>query len=69
MLQGLADAPDTPPGPGDPGDPAPLADLGAELEQAAASIDGLAVRLRLVPVTLPAPVADQIVACAGAPSR
>ena len=65
VLQGLADAPDTPAGPGDPGDPAPLADLGAQLEQAAASIDGLTVRLRLVPVTLPSPVAGQLAACVG----
>jgi signal transduction histidine kinase len=62
VLQGLADTPDTPAG---PGEPAPLTDLGPKLEQAAASTDDLAVRLELVPVTLPAPVVDQLVACVG----
>ena len=44
---------------------APLTDLRPKLEQAAASTDELAVRLRLVPVTLPSAVADQLVACVG----
>jgi signal transduction histidine kinase len=44
---------------------APLTDLRPKLELAAASTDDLAVRLRLVPVTLPSPVADQLVACVG----
>jgi two-component system NarL family sensor kinase len=35
------------------------------LERAAASTDGLAVELKLVPVSLPSPVADQVVACVG----
>ena len=59
VLQGLEGAP------GVPGGRAPLTDLTPELERAAASTDGLAVRLRLVPVTLPSPVADQVVACVG----
>jgi signal transduction histidine kinase len=62
VLQGLAGAPA---GPGGAGDPAPLADLGPKLERAAASTDDLAVRLKLVPVTLPSPVADQLAACVG----
>jgi signal transduction histidine kinase len=56
VLQGLAGA---------PAGPAPPADLGSKLERAAASTDDLAVRLELVPVTLPAPVADQLAACVG----
>jgi signal transduction histidine kinase len=59
VLQGLAGAP------AGPGGPAPLTDLGPKLERATASIDDLAVRLKLVPVTLPSPVADQVVACVG----
>jgi signal transduction histidine kinase len=59
VLQGLAGAPAGPTG------PAPLTDLIPKLEQAAASTDDLAVRLRLVPATLPSPVADQLVACVG----
>ena len=59
VLQGLADAPAVTEG------PAPLTDLAPQLQQAAASTDDLAVRLKLVPVTLPSPVADQIVACVG----
>jgi two-component system NarL family sensor kinase len=60
VLQGLAVAPAPMP-------PrlAPLTDLRPKLESAAASIDELAVRLKLVPVTLPMPVADQVVACVG----
>ena len=59
VLQELADAPAVP-------DPlAPLTDLRPKLERAAASTDDLAVRLKLVPVTLPSPVADQLVACVG----
>ena len=48
-----------------PGGLAPLTDLTPKLEQAAASTDDLAVRLKLVPVMLPSPVADQLVACVG----
>jgi signal transduction histidine kinase len=59
VLQGLAGAPAA------PGAQAPLTDLRPKLERAAASIDDLAVRLKLVPVTLPSPVADQLVACVG----
>jgi signal transduction histidine kinase len=59
VLQGLAGAPAV------PGGLAPLTDLGPKLEQAAASTDDLAVRLMLVPVTLPSPVADQLAACVG----
>jgi len=72
VLQGLAGAPgataagqDATAVPGAPGGPAPLTDLGPKLEQAAVSTDDLAVRLKLVPVTLPSPVADQLVACVG----
>jgi signal transduction histidine kinase len=59
VLQGLEGAPAMPAG------PAPLTDLAPKLEQAAASTDGLAVRLKLVPVTLPSTVADQLAACVG----
>jgi signal transduction histidine kinase len=59
VLQALAGAPAAPSG------SAPLADLGPKLERAAASSGDLAVRLNLVPVTLPSPVADQLVACVG----
>ncbi len=57
VLQGLAGAPAV------PGGLAPLTDLRPKLERAAASTDDLAVRLKLVPVTLPSPVAEQVVAC------
>jgi signal transduction histidine kinase len=56
VLQGLAGAPAGPPG---------LTDLRPKLERAAVSTGDLAVRLKLVPVTLPSPVADQLVACVG----
>ena len=59
MLQGFAGAPAV------PGGVAPLTDLRPKLERTAASADDLAVRLRLVPVTLPSPVADQVAACVG----
>ena len=59
VLQGLEGAPAS------PGGPAPLIDLRPGLERAAASTDDLAVRLNLAPVTLPSPVADQLVACVG----
>jgi signal transduction histidine kinase len=62
VLRGLADAPA---GPGAAFATAPLADLGPALERAVASAGGLTVRLRLAPVTLPAPVADQLAACVG----
>jgi signal transduction histidine kinase len=59
VLRELADAPAV------PDEPAPLTDLGPRLERAAASTDDLAVRLKLVPATLPSPVADQLAACVG----
>jgi signal transduction histidine kinase len=59
VLQGIEGAPVV------PGGLAPLTDLRPKLERAAASTDDLAVRLKLVPVTLPSPVADQLVACVG----
>jgi signal transduction histidine kinase len=59
VLQGLEGAPEV------PGGPAPLTDLRPKLERAAASTGDLAVGLKLVPVTLPSPVADQVVACVG----
>ncbi|HEY2264902.1 MAG TPA: ATP-binding protein [Streptosporangiaceae bacterium] len=59
VLQGLAGSPPGPPG------PAGLTDLRPKLERAAVSTGDLAVRLKLVPVTLPSPVADQLVACVG----
>jgi signal transduction histidine kinase len=59
VLQGLEGAPASPDG------LAPLIDLKPGLERAAAGSDDLAVRLNLVPVTLPSPVADQLVACVG----
>ncbi len=62
VLQGLEDAPAAP---DVPGGLVPLTDLRPELERAAASTDELAVRLEFVPVTLPSPVADQLVACVG----
>jgi signal transduction histidine kinase len=77
VLQGLAGAPAGPGGragpegweesnwPAEPGGSAELTDLGPKLERAAASTGDLAVRLKLVPVTLPSPVADQLVACVG----
>jgi signal transduction histidine kinase len=48
-----------------PSGPTSLTDLEPELERTAASIDGLAVQLKLVPVTLPSPVAHQVVASVG----
>jgi signal transduction histidine kinase len=59
VLQGLEGAPAGPAG------LAPLTDLTPKLERAAASTGDLAVGLKLVPVTLPSPVADQLVACVG----
>jgi signal transduction histidine kinase len=59
VLQGLEGAPVA------PGGQAPLTDLSPKLERAAASTGELAVGLKLVPVTLPSPVADQLVACVG----
>jgi signal transduction histidine kinase len=59
VLQGLEGSPAV------PGGLAPLADLGPRLERAAAGTGDLAVRLKLVPVTLPSPVADQLAACVG----
>jgi signal transduction histidine kinase len=62
VLQGLEGAPA---GWAGSGGPASLTDLTPKLERAAASTVDLAVGLRLVPVTLPSPVADQLVACVG----
>ena len=59
MLQGLAGAPAV------QDRLAPLTDLTPKLERAAASTGDLAVGLKLVPVTLPSPVADELVACVG----
>src|SRR6202044_1531896 len=59
VLQGLAGAPAV------LGGLAPLTDLTPPLERAAASTSDLAVGLKLVPVTLPPPVADELVACVG----
>jgi signal transduction histidine kinase len=59
VLQGLEGTPAV------PGGQAPLTDLRPKLEQAAASTDDLAVRLKLDPVTLPSLVADQLAACVG----
>jgi signal transduction histidine kinase len=59
VLHGLEAAPAVPSG------SAPLTDLRPELERVAVGISDLAVRLKLVPVTLPSPVADQLVACVG----
>jgi signal transduction histidine kinase len=57
VLQGLEDAPTGPDA------RSPLTDPRPKLEQAAAATANLAVRLNLAPVTLPSPVADQLVAC------
>jgi signal transduction histidine kinase len=59
VLQELGGAPAAPAG------PTPLTDLTPKLERAAAGTDDLAVGLKLVPVTLPSPVADELVACVG----
>jgi signal transduction histidine kinase len=59
MLQGLADAPAAANG------RATLTDLRPKLELAMASTEDLAVRLDLAPVTVPSPVADQLVSCVG----
>jgi signal transduction histidine kinase len=60
VLQGLEGAPAVPGG----GLASPT-ELGPELERAATGAGDLAVRLKLVPVTLPSPVADQLIACVG----
>ena len=59
VLQELKDAPVA------EGELAPLTDLRPKLVLAAASTDELAVRLQHGTVTLPSPVADQLVACVG----
>ena len=59
VLQGLDGAPAA------PGAAVPLTDLRPKLEGAAASAYDLAVRLKLVPVTLPSSVADHLAACVG----
>jgi len=61
VLRGLEERPTSPA----PGALLPLTELGPQLERAAASTDDLSVRLELTPVTLPSPVADQLVACVG----
>ena len=68
VLRGLASPPAVPAGPAGPAMPdgrAPLTDLGPKLELATASTGDLAVRLELAPVSLPSPVADQLVSCVG----
>jgi signal transduction histidine kinase len=65
VLQGLAGAPVGPGGLDGLDGLAPLTELTPKLEQVAASTDDLAVLLKLAPVTLPSPVADQLVACVG----
>jgi signal transduction histidine kinase len=71
VLRGFAGSPaetGVPDGPGEPDGPggqAPVTDLAPRLERAAASTGDLAVRLKLAPVTLPSPVADQLAACVG----
>jgi signal transduction histidine kinase len=65
VLQGIGGAPAGLAGPAGPAGLAPLTDLTPKLKRAAASTDDLAVGLKLVPVTLPSPVADQLVACVG----
>ena len=62
VLQGLEGAPGAP---AELGGLAPLTDLGPKLERAAASTANLAVQLKFDPVTVPSPVADQLVACVG----
>jgi len=59
VLQGLEGSPSV------PSELVALTDLSPKLELAAASTVDLAVRLDLVPVTLPTPVADQLAACVG----
>jgi signal transduction histidine kinase len=64
VLHGLAGAPAVL-GTTGPDGLAPLTDLRPKLELAAVGTGDLAVRLNLVPVTLPSPVANQLVACVG----
>jgi signal transduction histidine kinase len=64
VLQGLAGAPAAL-GTTGPDGLAPLTDLRPKLELAAVGTGDLAVRLNLVPVTLPSPVANQLAACVG----
>ena len=59
VLQGLEGAPAA------PGGLMSLTELSPRLELAAVSTGDLAVRLDLAPVTLPSPVADQLIACVG----
>jgi signal transduction histidine kinase len=65
VLQGIEGAPAGLNGSAGANGLAPLTDLTPKLERAAASTGDLAVGLTLVPVTLPSPVADQLVACVG----
>ena len=64
VLRDLAVAPVLPSGPALLED-GRLDDLRPRLEEAAASTDDLAVRLKLAPVTLPSTVVEQIAACVG----
>jgi len=65
VLQGLAAAPALADAPAVVNGRAALTDLGPKLELATASTGDLAVRLELAPVTVPSPVADQLVSCVG----
>ena len=65
VLQGLADAPALADTPAVANGRATLTDLRPKLELAMASTEDLAVRLELAPVTVPSPVADQLVSCVG----
>jgi two-component sensor histidine kinase len=65
VLQGIEGAPAGLNGAAGSAGLVPLTDLTPKLERAAASTGDLAVGLTLVPVTLPSPVADQLVACVG----
>ncbi len=65
VLQGLADAPALADPPAAANGRAALTDLRPKLELATASTEDLAVRLELAPVTVPSPVADQLVSCVG----
>jgi signal transduction histidine kinase len=62
VLQGLEGAPG---GLAPTTERGPELELGPELERAAASAGDLALRLKLVPVTLPSAVADKLIACVG----
>jgi signal transduction histidine kinase len=65
VLGGLADTPEPAGGPAEPDGPGPVTELGPELAKAVADTAGLDVRLDVVPLALPSPVAGQLAACAG----